>query len=159
LRSSLKVDTNEVVLKLKRFESAAQQAGLKLTHQRLEIFREIASRMDHPDAIKIYNSVKERIPTVSLDTVYRTLWTLNDLGLITIFGYRQESVRFDANLGQHHHFVCVKCGLIRDFENGGFDALKVGKEVREFGSILGTRIEVRGICNSCGGISDEIVEK
>ncbi|MBZ0265102.1 transcriptional repressor [bacterium] len=145
----MKVDNNEIEQRIDHFKAAVKKAGLKLTHQRLEIFREIASSVDHPDAIGVYNLVKGRMPTVSLDTVYRTLWTLNDLGLISALGTSHESVRFDANLKQHHHFVCVKCGMVRDFENEKFNLLEVHKDIEEFGSIVDTHIEVRGICNSC----------
>jgi len=40
----------------------------------MEIFREVAQAGDHPDAEKVFQGVRERMPTVSLDTVYRTLW-------------------------------------------------------------------------------------
>lgn len=141
-------------LLLSRLETAAKQAGIRLTHQRLEIYREIATRHDHPDAFAIYESIRQRIPTMSLDTVYRTLWTLNDLGLIATFGSRQDRVRFDANLEQHHHFVCVKCGVIRDFESSRTYEMDIRREIQDFGSVLCTQIEVRGICNSCSANSE-----
>jgi Fur family peroxide stress response transcriptional regulator len=89
------------------------------------------------------------MPTVSLDTVYRTLWLLNDLGLITTLGPRRESVRFDANLRQHHHYVCVRCGLARDFDSAALNALHVPEAVKGFGSVVATHVEVRGICERC----------
>jgi Fur family peroxide stress response transcriptional regulator len=89
------------------------------------------------------------MPTISLDTVYRTLWLLNDLGLITTLGPRRESVRFDANLQQHHHYVCVRCGLARDFESADLNALRVPEAVKGFGSVVATHVEVRGICERC----------
>ena len=77
-----KVDRRTVDRRVDRFKSAAAAAGVKLTHQRLEIFREVASSVEHPDAEAVVRSVRKRMPTVSIDTVYRTLWMLNDLGLI-----------------------------------------------------------------------------
>ena len=92
-----------------------RESGVKLTHQRMEIFREIVGRTDHPDAASIYESVRKRLPTVSLDTVYRTLSMLKDAGLISTLGPSQDRVRFDANVAPHHHFVCTKCGKTEDF--------------------------------------------
>jgi Fur family peroxide stress response transcriptional regulator len=89
------------------------------------------------------------MPTVSLDTVYRTLWMLNDLGLITTLGPRRESVRFDAKLEHHHHYVCVRCGLTRDFESAELNALRIPGAVKGFGSVVTTHVEVRGICDGC----------
>ena len=104
----MKVEPAEVERRVDRFKSESRAAGVKLTHQRLEIFREVAASLDHPDADAIFREVRRRVPTVSLDTVYRTLWLLDDLGLIRTLGPRRESVRFDANLEHHHHYVCVR---------------------------------------------------
>ena len=134
---------------LQRFRTAAKDAGVKLTHQRLEIFREIASSIEHPDAEMVFRSVQVRVPTVSLDTVYRTLWLLNDLGLITTHGARRDSVRFDANLASHHHSVCVRCGLVRDFESARLDVLPVPASVKRFGTVARAHVEVRGTCEKC----------
>lgn len=145
----MKVDKSEVERRLERFKDAARQAGVKLTHQRLEIFRAVAASLEHPSAEAVLKSVQPRMPTVSLDTVYRTLWLLNDLGLVSTLGPKRESVRFDANLAHHHHYVCVRCGLARDFESTELNALRIPEAVKGFGSIVATHVEVRGVCDSC----------
>jgi Fur family peroxide stress response transcriptional regulator len=86
---------------------------------------------------------------VSLDTVYRTLWMLHDLGLVKTLGPRRYGVRFDANLDRHHHYVCVRCGLVRDFENEELNGLRVPDAVRQLGSIVDAHIEVHGLCARC----------
>jgi Fe2+ or Zn2+ uptake regulation protein len=113
----------DIASRMAHFERACREAGAKLTHQRLEIFREVAKTGDHPDAETIHRRVRDRMPTVSLDTIYRTLWLLVDLGIVQTLGAGRERARFDANLDQHHHFVCVKCGLTRDFYSKEFDGL------------------------------------
>ena len=145
----MKVENTKVKRRLEQFKAAAREVGAKLTHQRLEIFREVASSLEHPDAETVFRVVQARMPTVSLDTVYRTLWMLNDLGLITTLGPRRESVRFDANLEHHHHYVCVRCGLARDFASDELNALRIPDAVKEFGSVVATHVEVRGICGRC----------
>ncbi|MDD2469252.1 MAG: transcriptional repressor, partial [Desulfobulbus sp.] len=97
--------------RMKHFETVCRDEGIKLTHQRIEIFREVAQTGDHPDADQIFQRVRDRVPHVSLDTVYRTLWLLNDLGLVVTLGASREPTRFDANLKSHHHFVCRQCGF------------------------------------------------
>ena len=145
----MEIDEAEVERRVERFKEAARQTGIKLTYQRLVIFRELASSLDHPNAEAIFKAVKPKMQTVSLDTVYRTLWMLNDLGLAATLGPKRESVRFDANLSHHHHFICVRCGLARDFSNDEFDLLGTPESVREFGEVIGTHVEVRGICKAC----------
>ena len=89
------------------------------------------------------------MPTVSLDTVYRTLWWLKDLGLIKTLGPPRERARFDANLGRHHHFVCTRCGLTRDFYSEEFDKLKLPESVQTIGHVEMTQVEVKGLCHQC----------
>jgi Fe2+ or Zn2+ uptake regulation protein len=85
----------------------------------------------------------------SLDAVYRTLSLLEDLGLVRALGPRRGATRFDANLDAHHHFVCERCGAVRDFEHAAFDRLGIPKGVETFGEARGVRVEIRGICNGC----------
>jgi Fur family transcriptional regulator, peroxide stress response regulator len=132
-----------------RLREACREADIKLTPQRLEIFREVATNPSHPDAETVHRGVQRRMPTVSLDTVYRTLWLLTDLGLITTLGSRRESIRFESNLQPHHHFICIQCGLARDFESTDLDGLAIPEAVRQMGSVVATHVEVRGICRSC----------
>jgi len=145
----LKPDDERAGPRLERFMATAKAAGVKLTHQRLEIFRELATSEGHPDADTLYRAVQRRVPTVSLDTVYRTLWMLHDLGLVTTLGPRRDGVRFDANLDNHHHYVCTRCGLVRDFDSPELDDLRVPDAVRRLGSVVGARVEVRGLCETC----------
>ncbi|MBK7702184.1 MAG: transcriptional repressor [bacterium] len=146
-------DGPEILSRLARYQAVARAAGVKLTHQRLEIFREVASSLEHPDAEFVFRAVQTRLPTVSLDTVYRTLWLLHDLGLVSTLGPRRGSVRFDANLEPHHHYVCVRCGLARDFTSAECNDLRVPDILQEFGSIVTTHVEVRGVCGSCAANS------
>jgi len=143
------VESREVGRRLERFKAAVRDAGIKLTHQRLEIFRAVASSLEHPSAEAVHRAVRATTPTVSLDTVYRTLWMLTDLGLLTTLGPRQDSVRFDANLEDHHHYVCTRCGLVQDFESDELNALTIPDTVNHFGRVVSAHVEVRGICGRC----------
>jgi Fur family peroxide stress response transcriptional regulator len=144
-----KVDDVEVEQRLGRFKSTCRQAGVRLTPQRLEIFREVAASLAHPDAESVFHGVRQRMPTVSIDTVYRTLWLLHDLGLINALGPHRGSVRFDANLSRHHHFVCTRCGMTKDFESEKLDELRIPESVRALGHAENTHVEVRGLCLRC----------
>ena len=145
----MKIDKAEVERRMKHFEAVCRDEGVKLTHQRIEIFREIAQTGDHPDADQVFQRVRDKLPTVSLDTVYRTLWLLKDLGLITTLGTSRERTRFDANLTSHHHFVCRQCGFTRDFYSADLDNIKLPESVDYLGQIEATHVEVRGICQNC----------
>lgn len=132
-----------------RFEQVCRKSGAKLTHQRMEIYREVAQNGDHPGAEKVFQGVRKRMPTISIDTVYRTLWWLKDLGLITILGSQRERARFDANLSRHHHFVCTQCGRIHDFFSDEFDRLELPDSLLSIGHAEKTQVEVKGRCLKC----------
>ena len=145
----MQVDTTEVARRVEHFKETSKRAGVKLTHQRLEIFRAVAASADQPSAEALHKALEPRMPTLSLDTVYRTLWLLTDLGLVTTLGPRREVVRFDANLTGHHHYVCDRCGLTRDFDSDELNTLPIPESVADFGSVDAARVEVRGVCAGC----------
>ena len=143
------IKETEIAQRFANFSAVCRERGIKLTHQRMEIFREVAQTVDHPDADQVFHRVRERLPTVSLDTVYRTLWLLKDLGLVVPLGTSRERTRFDANLTTHHHFVCGQCGFTRDFSCDDLDKIKLPDSVGSLGEIKATHVEVRGICRDC----------
>jgi Fur family transcriptional regulator, peroxide stress response regulator len=143
------VPKQEIEQRMARFNEACRKSGAKQTHQRLEIFHEVAQSGDHPDAETVFKGVRKRMPTISLDTVYRTLWWLKDLGLIKTLGPQRERTRFDANLGRHHHFICTRCGLTRDFYNEKLNKLNLPDSVQTMGHVEMTQVEVKGICHQC----------
>jgi Fur family peroxide stress response transcriptional regulator len=145
---------DDIELRARHLEQGLRKAGIKLTHQRMVICREMASATGHPDADAVYKAVREKVPTIALDTVYRTLWMLLDLRLIDTLGIPRERTRFDGNAKPHHHFVCTKCGEARDFYSAAFELLEVPEEVRAFGDVQRTQVEVRGVCLRCLETSD-----
>jgi len=70
---------------IERFENACRDRKLKITQQRLEVFRELARYPGHPTADDIYGRVRRRLKTISLDTVYRTIGTFEKHVLISGF--------------------------------------------------------------------------
>ena len=135
--------------RISHFTRVCRETGARLTHQRLEIFREVASTGDHPDVDTVFKRVRERMPTVSLDTVYRTLWWLKDLGLVRTLGPPRERTRFDANLNNHHHFVCLQCGQTSDFNSEKLNRIEIQDDVKTIGYAELTHVEVKGVCLRC----------
>ena len=109
----------------------------------------MAQTVDHPSTQTIYERVRERVPTMSLDTVCRNLWLLSDLGLIATMGPPRERARFDTNMTPHHHFVCTQCGMATDFYSPEFDELRPPAEAESIGSVDATHVELRGLCLRC----------
>jgi len=143
------VSKPEVERRMKRFHQTCRRGGLKITRQRTEVFRELAATEEHPDAEAVYQRVRQRIPAVSRDTVYRTLATLEAQGLIRRTDTYTGSLRYDANTEPHHHFVCIECGRVRDFFSNTLNHLPIPRSVAALGTLESAHVQVRGICAAC----------
>jgi Fur family peroxide stress response transcriptional regulator len=145
------MNEDEFEQRLAHFQEVCRSDGLKLTYQRIVIFEEVAKSQDHPDAETVFRGVRDRVPTVSLDTVYRTLWMLNAMGLITTVGPPREKVRFDADTSPHHHFVCSRCGAVYDVHCSNLGPIDAPDEITGVGQVESVRLELRGLCRRCAG--------
>lgn len=151
--------TDPLDQRLTLFLDFCQKQGFKATPQRLEIFRQVAQTCEHPSADVICSRVREVMPTVSADTVYRTLTFLEAHGLIQKVNRLHGSARFDANLRRHHHFVCSNCGGIWDVYSDEFSSLTPPSEVSRLGTITMVHVELYGICRACQTSVIEAVEE
>ncbi len=131
------------------FTAACRRQGVKATRQRMEIFRELAATGEHPDAETIFRRVRRRLPSISLDTVYRTLRTMEDKGVISRVPSSKDRARFDANMDRHHHFVCTVCGRICDFYSSALDGFVPPRAVQALGAVDSVHVELRGRCRKC----------
>jgi Fur family peroxide stress response transcriptional regulator len=143
------VSKAEVERRVQAFIQTCRRRGMKITHQRREVFRELAASIEHPDAETVYQSVCKRVPSISRDTVYRTLATLEVEGLIRKVSPLVEKARYDANPDRHHHFICTVCGMVRDFYSEDLDGLPIPEAVAAFGAIESAQVQVRGVCSAC----------
>ena len=143
------ISNKELAKRLEDFETACRDAGLKVTHQRLEVFRELASALDHPSVETLFKRLKKRMPTLSIDTVYRTLSTMEQHSLATRVQTIESQARYEANLYEHHHAVCEQCGEILDFEWNLFEVADLPEEIQNWGKISRKNATLYGLCNKC----------
>jgi len=149
------VAPKEVERRMARFEALCRREGFRRTHQRTAIFRELARTDEHPDAETLYRQVHEQVPAVSRDTVYRTLATLEDHGLVRRAEILGGPARYDANTERHHHFVCTVCGAVKDFRSEALDTLPIPRSAKALGRVDSAHVQVRGVCSDCLGRGDE----
>ncbi len=135
---------------MKLFYQKCEDHGLKVTPQRVFIYQELLKATDHPSIDEVYQRVKQSLPNISFDTVYRTALSLAELGIIDIVEGHSGSRRFDANTASHHHFRCLKCHKIIDFDSDYYDQVKIPDELRKKFKIQNQRIILEGICDECG---------
>lgn len=150
----MSVPPHETERRIRELTAALRAENLRLTHQRLEVVREIAQTDKHPDVESVYRGVRARMPTISLDTVYRTLATLAHRGLVNRVGTIAGPVRYDANVTRHHHFVCSRCGMVRDVTDPALDAVRAPSGTSALGAVESVEVQLRGICKECATRGD-----
>lgn len=118
-----------------------------LTHQRLAVYEELSGRRDHPSAEALYESLKKPYPSLSLATVYKTLQTLHEMGMVARVDSPAAQARYDAIVETHHHAVCTACGRIEDLFDPRLDALP---EPKAAGFVIsGHSVHFHGLCARC----------
>jgi Fur family peroxide stress response transcriptional regulator len=132
-----------------KFEESCRRVGLKLTHQRLEIFRELTLSTEHPSAEALHSRLRKRIPTLSLDTVYRTLAAFNLHSLIHKVETAESQARYEVVHERHHHLICRRCHEIMDFCWPSLEGLPLPEEIGAWGEIDTRNAVIYGVCGKC----------
>jgi Fur family peroxide stress response transcriptional regulator len=135
--------------KIRFLRRICKQHGIKVTPQRMEVFLEIIEAADHPSAEQVFERVRTRLPTISLDTVYRTLSTFDRLGLISKVYFVDDRTRFDPNTTHHHHLVCTICKNVMDFQWPELDNAHLPSESEGWGEPSTKLLQIMGTCSKC----------
>ena len=126
-----------------------KEQDYRLTPQRVELVRLIASSEGHPSAHQLYLKVKNYFPTMSQATVYKTLALLKEMGQVQEIDLRDDS-HYDGNRPEPHpHLVCIKCNKIVDGElNLEHSAIRRLEKDSGF-QIVRPQITFFGLCPEC----------
>lgn len=122
---------------------------LKMTPQRVLLYRELVKSKDHPSADFLYRRVKRVFPHISFDTVNRTLLTFARIGLVDIVEGSGEPRRFDPEKKAHHHFRCIGCRTIFDFDYAPYDDLVIPGNIEKRFKVQSKKVVLEGYCDKC----------
>jgi Fur family peroxide stress response transcriptional regulator len=126
-----------------------RQIDMKFTPQRIAILEYLEGNKSHPSASDIYKSIFNKFPTMSFATVYNTMETLKEKGVVVELSIDPDKKRFDPNTTPHHHLLCIRCKTIKDiFEK--FPLVLPENEQYDF-DIIGNHVDFYGICPQCKG--------
>ena len=125
--------------------------GIRLTAERRTILQGIHSCGGHFDVDALLDHFRRRGDRVSRATVYRTLGTLVELGLLRKIemGDRQSLYEPVEGREHHEHMICLHCGEIIEFVEPEIERLQ--EEVcRRSGFIPQDHtLQIYGICRAC----------
>ncbi|MFN4258296.1 MAG: Fur family transcriptional regulator [Gemmataceae bacterium] len=135
--------------RVETFRQQCGERGLSLTPQRLAIYRVLASDETHLSAEDIFQRIKPQMPSLALGTVYRTLELLENHGLIRRVPTHGNQARFDADLSDHAHLVCMRCGRVADLHTVALPVLAVPESSLHGFRVLARRVQLLGLCGEC----------
>jgi Fur family peroxide stress response transcriptional regulator len=118
-----------------------REKKLKLTPQRIAVYKYLKSTKEHPSAEVIYKALQPTYPTMSLATIYKALKTELNVG--------EGNFRYDGNMVEHPHVQCISCGKVDDIE--GINFSNVNEDVKQYTSyeVLASKIYFYGLCENC----------
>jgi Fe2+ or Zn2+ uptake regulation protein len=128
--------------------TALHQRGMRVTPQRVLLHRALRELDRHVTADELLESVSDRLPNVSLPTIYATLELLEELGMVRRV-QRAGTTLFDPRVDSHHHLICTVCGSIEDLDSA-LDTAALERAAARHG-FEQERIEavVHGRCAAC----------
>ena len=141
--------TNNISKQIDGFTETCRSAGMKVTHQRIEVYRLLLLKPDHPSAETLHRRLQQTLPTISLDTVYRTLATLEQHGLVARIQTAESQARFEAVVSPHHHLICSQCKQVMDFQWPALDTIELPAIATQWGAIESKNLVIYGCCDSC----------
>lgn len=138
---------------LKRSLGQLKKQGVRITPQREVILDYLITHHNHPDVETIRDGIEDKLPNLSVATIYNTLKMLVDNGLVIELPNNDGGIRYDYFGVPHYHAICENCGKIIDIFDDDYPELvkHVQQTTREKTDFLvtGTQLEVTGICPDC----------
>ena len=138
--------------RLKTFRDLCADHGIAVTHQRQVLYETMQSMHGHPSPEEVFASVKQRIPSVSLATVYKNIHLFVESGVFRELSIHHGTLRVEMNKQPHHHMVCSVCKKVSDLPED--DELRLGLQTATGmlpGGFLVERVsmDVIGVCPDC----------
>lgn len=131
----------------KQLTDLMHNAGVRPSVQRIAILGHIANSRSHPAADEVYSRLAPDFPSLSLTTIYNTLHTLTEAGLLRELDIERDRKRYDlAPQPPHSHFICRSCGRIFDMMQP--NGLDLAPDNGEF-CIENVEVYYKGLCPEC----------
>ena len=131
------------------FEKLCRARGIRITAQRLAVYRALSEDLAHPTAEAVYARLSKQLPGLSQATIYRTLQFFESEKLIRRVSSPGSIGRFDANVDPHQHLVCRVCGTLEDVSVPELLSAVIPK-VSGF-TVEELDIRLVGRCEACSG--------
>jgi Fur family ferric uptake transcriptional regulator len=132
-----------------RFVEFLAGRNLRLTAARRAIIETVFSTSKHFTADQLLAWSRQRDPSVSKATVYRTLPLLTESGLVHEMDFGKDRKFYDPNYAehpQHNHIICQDCQKIVEFESPKLEELEHEISQRLGFSVQTQRLQITASC-------------
>jgi len=129
---------------------ALRDAGQKVTPQRMAILSAVRHAGEHVTAASVIDQIQAAQPYVDPSTIYRTLSSARELGLVSETDMGTRDAEFEwIGKDRHHHTICKSCGAATSLDNRYLDGLATQLiEELDFEADLG-HFAIFGTCAKC----------
>lgn len=100
---------------MEKYKLDLKNSDLKVTPQRMAVLEALNNLKDHPTTDRIKEYVAKNHPNIAVGTIYKTLETFVEKGLVKKVKTEKDVMRYDAILEKHHHLYCEETEHIEDF--------------------------------------------
>jgi Fur family transcriptional regulator, peroxide stress response regulator len=139
----------DVQARMAEFARRCKESGLAGTHQRMVIYRVLATSADHPSPELVYERVRLEIPSISKATVYKNIHAFIEAGMLREVSELHQTNRLDANLERHHHLICTRCKKVVDYQDEQLNEIRSSESEPLGFRLYEYRVEARGLCPAC----------
>ncbi len=123
-----------------------RRKGLHATRRRVAILRLLGKTRTPLSAEQIH----AKLAGSDLVTVYRSLASFEDAGLVSKVRLGRGSARFERAGEHHHHLVCTSCEKMEELDIPEKDMDKAAlKSSKIFSRVSGHSLEFFGLCRTC----------
>ena len=126
-------------------ELFCESKGIKLTHQRKVIAKDVSKAIDHPDANLIFKRSTKIDSRISMATVYRTMKLLEDSGIVLVRDFGDGRARYEISSNEHHdHLIDIEDGRVIEFVDDQIEKLQHDVAKKLGYDLTGHRMELYG---------------
>lgn len=131
------------------FRQLCAEHGIAMTHQRQVLYEVMQGMEGHPSPEEVYDHVKEKVPAISLATVYKNIHLFVESGIFRKMSLHHGSVRVEMNHEDHHHMVCSKCKMITDIGEHELGLAPTRRRLADGFLVERYSVDVIGLCSNC----------
>lgn len=134
---------------LRTFRELCGQHGIAVTHQRQVLYETMQSMYGHPSPEEVFAAVKQRIPSISLATVYKNIHLFVQSGVFRELSMHHGTLRVEMNKHPHHHLVCSVCKKVADLDDAELGMTAPQPVLAGGFMVERVSVDVIGICADC----------